>query len=566
MTATSTDPNATDTSMFSTCAVVQGNSPGTGTLSGSLALNGGQNIDLTALGTQDWAVWGFANSGMSTSLTPDLRKANGFGISDLTDIPVSGAPLRGLGQFPDQEPFTFSWTNAGGAPTTTSSGTAGIQHNGGVGPCPCGTGVSTLGAGFSFHVPADTTPRTLTIFTTAHWATGTLVASLSDGSAPAYTNTVTSPSQGPNDPGIFTITYAAGQAAQLNVSWIETADNCPSFHCDNAALSAVALSPASTMTGATATLTSGSAVASSGSNDPISTIPLSAFAPTQTGVTPAPINGLPLNGLPLNGLPLNGLPLNGLPLNGLPLNGLPLNGLPLNGLPLNGLPLNGLPLNGLPLNGLPLNGLQIPGGWTAVLAGTALAGKPLQTITLQQVLALNPQPAAVHNLTLGNLLVADSALGQETIGALALGNTPINGLGTPAQTQAIATQLLAWCRSIPAAAANCSLDTIGNQSLFALSLAGAPINGLPINGLPMNGLPLNGLPLNGLPINGLPINGLNLSASPLNGLPINGLQLLTGFASVVNCSKIDCSATSTRRSAMRRPPERSHRVPRFSTS
>ena len=207
-----------------------------------------------------------------------------------------------------------------------------------------------------------------------------------------------------------------------------------------------------------------------------------------------------------------------------------------------------MPINGLPINGLPINGLQIPGGWTAVLAGTALAGKPLQTITLQQVLALNPQPAAVRNLTLGNLLVADSALGQVTIGALALGTTPINGLGTDAAS--IETQLQAWCTRPPASAANCSLAAIGNQSLFALSLAGAPINGLPINGLPMNGLPINGLPINGLPINGLnlsasPINGLPINGLPINGLPINGLPAVT-LATIVDCTKagVNC-ATQT---------------------
>jgi len=73
----------------------------------------------------------------------------------------------------------------------------------------------------------------------------------------------------------------------------------------------------------------------------------------------------------------------------------------LNGLPLNGLPINGLPLNALPLNALPLT---TPGGWEAALAGTSLAGLPLQTITLQQVLALpSPQPAAIAHLTLGEL-------------------------------------------------------------------------------------------------------------------------------------------------------------------
>ena len=183
-----------------------------------------------------------------------------------------------------------------------------------------------------------------------------------------------------------------------------------------------------------------------------------------------------------------------------------------------------------------------------MLAGTALAGKPLQTITLQQVLALNPQPAAVRNLTLGNLLVADSAIGQVTIGALALGKTPINGLG--AEAASIETQLQAWCTGV-AGAANCSLASIGNQSLFALSLAGAPINGLPINGLPINGLPINGLPINGLPINGLnlsasPINGLPINGLPINGLPINGLPAVT-LATVVDCTKagVNCLSSQT---------------------
>ncbi len=306
---------------------------------------------------------------------------------------------------------------------------------------------------------------------------------------------------------------------------------------------ALAAGQGSTPTGVASNLTGAGSVAMSGPNDPISSIPLSAFAPAQPGVTPAPINGLPINGLPINGLPINGLPINGLPINGLPINGLPINGLPINGLTI-----SGFPINGLPINGLPINGLQIPGGWTAVLAGTALAGKPLQTITLQQVLALNPQPAAVRNLTLGNLLVADSALGQETIGALTLGTTPINRFGTEAAS--IETQLQAWCTGV-AGAANCSLASIGSQNLFALSLAGAPINGLPINGLPMNGLPINGLPINGLPINGLnlsasPINGLPINGLPINGLPINGLPAVT-LATVVDCTKagVHCLSSQT---------------------
>jgi hypothetical protein len=340
-----------------------------------------------------------------------------------------------------------------------------------------------------------------------------LTASLSDSSAPDFVDTL--PVAADIRSGIYTIHYSAASAAQnLHVQWIETLDNCPGFRCDNAALYAVTLG--NDITGATASLATGASVGISGSGDPLTAIPLRAFESPASGTAAAPINGLPINGLPINGLPINGLPINGLPINGLPINGLPINGLPINGLPINGLPINGLPINGLPINGLPLT---IPGGWATALQNTPLAGLPLQSITLKQVLDLPNPPPAIAHLSLGDLDLSKSALGQTTIGALALGATPINGLGLSADALA---SLQHWCATVVTTdpATNCTAAAIGNQSLFALGLAGAPINGLPINGLPINGLPINGLP-----INGLPINGLDLSASPINGLPINGLTL-----------------------------------------
>jgi hypothetical protein len=470
------------------------------------------SVDLTAVGDEDWAVWGYANNGTSTSLAPDVRKAGGTAIGNLANIdPAPSAPLRGLGS--SGSPFLLSWSD-GGSQTSAAGVQTGIQHDGQQ------TQTSTLGKGFSFDVPADATPRTLRVYVATNRANGQLTASLSDGSAPAYVDTL--PLAVDVRSGVYTIHYSAASANQtLHVRWVESLGNCPTYFCDNAALYAVALS-----SGIRATLSTDPTVGMSGSNDALVDIPLRAFEPAPAGITPAPLNGLPLNGLPLNGLPLNALPLNGLPLNALPLNGLPLNALPLNGLPLNGLPLNGLPLNGLPLNGLPLS---TPGGWAAALAGTPLEGLPLQTVTLQQVLDLPAPPPALAHLTLGQLDLSNSAFGRMTIGALALGSTPLNALGLPADALA---SLLDWCRSVVTTnpATTCTTATLGNQNLFALAIAGAPLNGLPLNALPLNGLPLNGLPLNGLPLNGLdlsasPLNGLPLNALPLNGLPLNGLSL-----------------------------------------
>jgi uncharacterized protein YjbI with pentapeptide repeats len=309
-------------------------------------------------------------------------------------------------------------------------------------------------------------------------------------------------------------------------------------------------------------------------NVPIADLSLSAFDPRPPGSPGLQLNGLQLNGLQLNGLQLNGLQLNGLQLNGLQLNGLQLNGLQLNGLQLNGLQLNGLQLNGLQLNGLQLNGLQLnglqlnglpldpvkfPGGWADVLAGTSLANQPLQTITLSQVLDItSPQSAVdkIHSLTLGDLDLSGSILGQSTLGSLALSGTQLNGLPTDYQT-AIWDGLSDWCQ---ANASNPSTDCgpggdLGDFTLLQLAVAGAPVQGLQLNGLQLNGLQLNGLQLNGLQLNGLStsasgiagmqLNGLQLNGLPLGGLQLNGLQLnglqLNGL---FNCTLIDCSTAT----------------------
>ncbi len=95
ITATATDTNG-NTSEFSVCLVASSGATG-GSISLAESHATAKDVDLTADGNEDWAVWGYANGGHSTSLTPDVRKTNGSSISDLTQI-GSGAP-RPFGQF-----------------------------------------------------------------------------------------------------------------------------------------------------------------------------------------------------------------------------------------------------------------------------------------------------------------------------------------------------------------------------------------------------------------------------------------------------------------------------------
>ena len=241
LTATATHLESKTTSEFSSCIGVGGGGGG-GSLTGGRSAPSG-TYDLTAEGTADWAVWGFSDGGeqcntpgaCSTSLAPDVSKSGGFGISDLANInPGPAIPLRGIG-FVSPQPFNFAWSSGTPSPSETNART-GLQHNG-----EPPTNMSTLGTGFSFTAPADTTPRTLKVWVALNRAGGQFTATLSDGSATAFSDSF---NVGVGDfvGALYTLTYeAASPEQELTVSWVENADNCAAFRCDNVSIHAVAL-------------------------------------------------------------------------------------------------------------------------------------------------------------------------------------------------------------------------------------------------------------------------------------------------------------------------------------
>ena len=201
-------------------------------LDGSLSLAAALNQNLTMEGNQDWAVWGFADGGKSTSLAPDVRKSGGSGISDLTSL-SNGNPLRGLGQF-GAFAHTFTWSD-GSATVSAVRALTGLQHDGEQSPR-----VSTVGEGFSFIVPADAVPRTLVFYVTTHLGIGRLAAILSDGGAAPYVGVLDALDR-ENAAGIVTIRYAANSAGQyLTVTFILVTANSP-INSSNVAIQAASL-------------------------------------------------------------------------------------------------------------------------------------------------------------------------------------------------------------------------------------------------------------------------------------------------------------------------------------
>ena len=168
---------------------------GTGILSVTGA-NTPATVNLTAVGTTDWAHWGL------TSATSFNHK-NGV-IQQISNYGILGS---GVIQQYGNNPNAYSWT--GGTPTATANTATGVY-------------VIGLNNGFQITVPADTTNRTLKVYVGLWAAGGRFEANLSDGSAATFVDTSLVNSGGTSN-RVYTINYQAGSAGQtLIIKW--TAD------------------------------------------------------------------------------------------------------------------------------------------------------------------------------------------------------------------------------------------------------------------------------------------------------------------------------------------------------
>lgn len=156
---------------------------GTGMLVGGFSLQTA-DVDLTAAGTADWSHWGLV---LETSFD---HKASAGGVTM-----TATAPLTQYGN----NVFNFTWSD--GAPTAAVSNTY--------------TGVFLQSMGGSIHItaPADTLPRTLQVFTDTFDSSATVTATVSDASAPPYTDSTFTGSLSPTV-RVYTFAYQARSAAQ----------------------------------------------------------------------------------------------------------------------------------------------------------------------------------------------------------------------------------------------------------------------------------------------------------------------------------------------------------------
>ena len=245
------------------------------------------------------------------------------------------------------------------------------------------------------------------------------------------------------------------------------------------------------------------------------------------GVTDIPIIDIPiekLTGDTFNApesAPLGSFPIGSFPIGSFDLRDSPLGSFPLGSFPIGSFPIGSFPLGSFPLSSIPL---LTEGGWSEILDGIpALAGAPLQNVTLEQLLTINPLPGNVASIALRDLSIQGSALGSLSLPSLSLGDTTVDELdqwaanADPGDAETV-------CATLSAAEPTFT-DCSDSDTLLGLEVKGAPVAALSLSSLPLGSFPIGSFPIGSFPIGSFPLGSFPIGSFPIGSFPIGSFPI-----------------------------------------
>jgi hypothetical protein len=283
----------------------------------------------------------------------------------------------------------------------------------------------------------------------------------------------------------------------------------------------------------------------------ISDIPLEDLAPRGSSALGAPLHRIDLAATPLHRIPLHRIPLHRIPLHRIDTpQEAPMT--------FGDLALDALPLGQVTLSQVPL---RRAGGWAALLAGTKLAGQPLQTLTLADVHAAD----LLAGIGIDEIDLAATPLSQVSLASVLLGDVTLDDVPVPDGTAD-------WCAYLRTIGSPCdgfgADDPILGAEFAGLStsssgVTAAPLHRIDVNGTPLHRIDVRDIPLHRIPLHRIPLHRIDLDVSPLHRIPLHRIPLhridvqqtplhriplhripLHRIDAVVDCSGGYCEATA----------------------
>ena len=323
------------------------------------------------------------------------------------------------------------------------------------------------------------------------------------------------------------------------------------------AAGALSVSPAgaSTPAASLASFTAGATGATGAFGVPVSAVPPAVFSPAGTGQSTG-VQSISLGRVSLGRVSLGRVSLGRVSLGRVSLGGTYLPALAGARTALGGMLLSDIPIS-------------YPSGcagsactnWPGVLAGTGLEFAPLQNVTLLEVLDNATANSRFESLTLVDLDLSRTALGQLPVSALLLSNVPLSHLPLPGSYSG-STSMAQWCGvlgqsptklacqadlGINPAQAAASDDDI---TLVVLALMGVDLSALPLDDIVLTGL--DPAVLAGSPLGDSQVGNTNLEAASLGRVSLGRVDLANSSLGRVSLGRVSLGRVSLGRVSLGR--------------
>ncbi len=247
----------------------------------------------------------------------------------------------------------------------------------------------------------------------------------------------------------------------------------------------------------------------------------------------ASVGSIPVGSIPVGSIPVGSIPVGSIPVGSIGLLSLPVGSIPVGSIPVGSTPVGSIGLDGILVSSLPI----APGSgttWAEILAGTPLAGRPLQTLTLLDVAKDETAGARFNVLQLKDVPFFSSLLRGVKLASALLGNAKLSDIPAPGAAGS-------WIALLDASGGDSDGVTATN-TVLGLDLAGR------LGSTPVGSIPVGSIPVGSIPVGSIPVGSIVLERTRLAGVLVSVLGANQG---VVDCGGGYCTATRTLGEAQR---------------
>lgn len=261
-------------------------------------------------------------------------------------------------------------------------------------------------------------------------------------------------------------------------------------------------------------------------------------------VASAPVGSIPVGSIPVGSIPVGSIPVGSIPVGSIPVGSIPVGSIGLLSLPVGSIPVGSIPVGSIPVGSIGLDGILVsslplaPGSgttWADILAGTPLAGRPLQTLTLLDVARDATAGARFNALQLKDVPFFASLLRSVKLASALLGNAKLSDIPAPGAAGS-------WPALLDASGGSSTGVDTATNTVLGLDLAGR------LGSTPVGSIPVGSIPVGSIPVGSIPVGSIVLERTRLAGVLVS---VLGANQVVVDCGGGYCTATRTLGEAQR---------------